>query len=45
METQLKIFNKPFHVAIVIDPINMEMKAFRILNSKCVEISFAIFEE
>lgn len=45
METQLKIFNKPFHAAIVIDPINMEMKVFRILNSKCTEIPFAIFEE
>jgi len=44
METQSKIFNKEFHAAIVVDPINLELKAFRISNGKCIEIPYAIFE-
>jgi len=43
IETQRKYFNKPFHVAMVIDPINMEAKAFKLLNEQCIEIPYAIF--
>ncbi len=43
LETQKKYFNKPFHAAIVLDPITKDMKAFRLINDKCIEIPYAIF--
>ena len=43
IQTQMKYFRQPFHAAIVIDPINIEAKAFRILNKKCIEVPYAIF--
>ena len=42
VETQRKYFNKSFHVALVVDPIKKEIKAFKIKNSECVEIGYAI---
>ncbi|MBW1933599.1 MAG: hypothetical protein JRI56_11495 [Deltaproteobacteria bacterium] len=44
VDTQARMFNKPFHVALVVDPINMELKAFRIIDGKCIEIPYAVFE-
>jgi len=44
VDTQARMFNKPFHVALVIDPINLELKAFRIIEGKCIEIPYAVFE-
>ncbi|MEA2054202.1 MAG: hypothetical protein U9O96_03665 [Candidatus Thermoplasmatota archaeon] len=45
MDTQSRMFNKPFHVALVADPINMELKAFRIVDERCIEIPYAVFED
>jgi len=45
MDTQSRMFNREFHVALVIDPINLEFKAFRISNGKCIEVPYAVFEE
>ena len=43
IETQRKYFNKPFHIAMVVDPINMEAKAFKLVGNECIEIPYAIF--
>jgi proteasome lid subunit RPN8/RPN11 len=45
IQTQKKYFNKPFHAAIVIDPINLEIKSFRYKHEQCIEIPYAIFNE
>ena len=45
VDTQARMFNKPFHVALVVDPINLDMKSFRIIGEKCMEIPYAVFEE
>jgi len=45
IETQSKMFTQPFHTALVIDPVNLEMKAFRVVNAKCMEIPYAIFSK
>lgn len=45
VDTQKRMFNKVFHAALVIDPITHEVKAFRMQNSTCVEIPFAVFAE
>lgn len=45
IETQSKMFTQPFHIALVVDPVNLEMKAFRILDKKCMEVPYAIFRE
>ena len=44
IQTQMKYFSQPFHAAIVIDPINIEAKAFRISNRKCIEVPYAVFK-
>ena len=43
--TQEKMFNKKYHAAVVIDPINYEMRSFRIHQDICVEIPYAIFSK
>ncbi len=44
IETQRRYFNQPFHAAIVVDPIEKQMKSFRLVNDECIEIPYAIFE-
>ncbi|MBC7081596.1 MAG: Mov34/MPN/PAD-1 family protein [Thermoplasmatales archaeon] len=44
LDTQKNYFNKRFHASIVIDPINKEARAFRIINEECFEIPYAIFK-
>lgn len=44
LETQRRMFDQPYHTAIVIDPINQEIKAFRLSGSGYDEAPFAIFE-
>jgi len=44
LETQRRMFDQPYHTAIVIDPINQDMKAFRLSGNGYDEVSFAIFE-
>jgi len=43
IETQKKFFNKPFHVALVIDVARMETKAFKLIGENCISIPYAIF--
>jgi len=45
VDTQARMFNKPFHAAIVIDPISLELKSFRLSENRCIEISYAVFTE
>jgi proteasome lid subunit RPN8/RPN11 len=45
IDTQKRMFNKPFHSALVVDPIKREMKAFRLRNKDYKERSFAIYKE
>ncbi len=44
LETQRRMFDQPYHTAIVIDPINQDMKAFRLSGDSYDETAFAIFE-
>ncbi len=44
ISTQKLYFNKPFHAAMVIDPISMEAKLFRLYGEECFEIPYIIFE-
>ncbi len=45
LDTQIRMFNQPFHVALVADPITMELKAFRLVDGSCVEIPYAVVEK
>jgi len=44
LDTQMRMFNQPFHVALVADPVTMELKAFRLIDDTCVEIPYAVVE-
>jgi proteasome lid subunit RPN8/RPN11 len=44
LETQRRMFDQPYHTAIVIDPINQDIKAFRLSGNGYDEVAFAIFE-
>ena len=43
-DTQIRMFNKKFQSAVVIDPISIEMKAFQLLGSEIYEKPYAILE-
>lgn len=43
LATQKEMFNKPFHFAAVIDPVNMDMRAYALDGEECVERRYAIF--
>lgn len=43
MDTQRRMFNRPFHVALVADPVSQEVKAFRSREERCLEIPYAVF--
>ncbi len=45
LDTQRRMFNQPFHVALVADPISLELKAFRLLDDECVEIPYAVVKK
>lgn len=45
IDTQNRMFNKLFHAALVVDPVNYEVKSFRLQNGNCVEIPFAVFQK
>lgn len=45
IDTQKRMFNKPFHTALVVDPIKREMKAYRLRNKDYIERKFAVFKE
>ncbi|MEW5760453.1 MAG: Mov34/MPN/PAD-1 family protein [Candidatus Thermoplasmatota archaeon] len=41
--TQKKMFNKNFHVAVVVDPINREMKAYKLTETHYEEKVYAVY--
>jgi len=43
LETQRTIFNQPYHSAMVVDPVNKEVKTFRLAGKGYEEIAFAVF--
>lgn len=45
LDTQIRMFNQPFHVALVADPVALELKAFRWMDGECVEIPYAVVEQ
>jgi proteasome lid subunit RPN8/RPN11 len=44
VDTQSRMFTQPFHAAIVVDPLTVDMKAFRLARDACVEIPYAVYE-
>ena len=44
ISTQKRMFNKAFHVAIVIDPINKEFKAYKMVGNVVDERVFGIYK-
>jgi proteasome lid subunit RPN8/RPN11 len=45
LKTQRNMFNQPYHVALVIDPLNKEIKIFRLAGSGYEEIPFAVYRD
>ncbi len=43
LDTQRRIFNQTYHSALVIDPVNKDIKAFRLVLDGYEEMSFAVF--
>lgn len=43
LDTQRRMFNQPYHSALVIDPVNEDIKAFRLARDGYEEMAFAIF--
>jgi proteasome lid subunit RPN8/RPN11 len=43
IETQKKMFNTPWHFAIVIDPVKFDVAAFALRNEKLENLIFAIY--
>ncbi len=44
LETQRSFFDQPYHSALVIDPINRDVKAFKLSASGYEEVAFAVYE-
>lgn len=42
LETQRAMFDQPYHTALVIDPLNEEVKAFRLSGQGYAEVPFAL---
>lgn len=45
IETQRRIFNSPFHTALVVDPVKQETKAYKLKGKGYVERDFAVYGE
>lgn len=45
LETQRAMFDQPYHSALVIDPINYDVKVFRLSGQGYEEVPFAIFKQ
>lgn len=43
LETQTKFFSQPYHVAVVVDPVNEEARAFRLEGGGYSEVPFAVY--
>jgi proteasome lid subunit RPN8/RPN11 len=44
IETQKRMFNKPYHIALVVDPLKKEMKAYKMRGSGYVERKLAVYD-
>jgi proteasome lid subunit RPN8/RPN11 len=44
LETQRSMFNQPYHVALVIDPVNKDIKTFGLCAGGYEETAFAVFD-
>jgi proteasome lid subunit RPN8/RPN11 len=42
LDTQRAMFNEPYHAALVIDPINQDIKTFRLAGDGYEEVPFAV---
>jgi len=45
LRTQRTIFNQTYHIALVVDPINEEIKTFRLAEDSYEETAFALFDD
>jgi len=43
IDTQVSMFNRPFHSALVIDPVNMEIETFMVENGRSCHRPFAVY--
>jgi 26S proteasome regulatory subunit N11 len=43
IETQKRMFNRPFHTALVVDPVKGDVKAYKLKEKGYVEVSFAVY--
>lgn len=44
LDTQRSMFSQSYHVALVVDPLNEEIKAFRLAGEGYEEVRFALFD-
>ena len=44
LDTQRSVFDQPYHSALVIDPINKDVKTFRLAGEGYEEMTFAVFD-
>ncbi|OPY31275.1 MAG: Mov34/MPN/PAD-1 family protein [Methanomassiliicoccales archaeon PtaU1.Bin124] len=43
IDTQVRMFNQPFHIALVIDPVNSEIATFYLKDGRVAERPFAVY--
>ena len=43
VDTQVSMFNRPFHSALVIDPVNHEIETFKVENGRSQHRPFAVY--
>ncbi len=43
VDTQTSMFNRPFHSALVIDPVNMEIETFKVTDGRSYHRPFAVY--
>jgi 26S proteasome regulatory subunit N11 len=43
IDTQVSMFNRPFHSALVIDPVNMEIENFKVVKGRSLHRAFAVY--
>lgn len=43
LNTQMSVFKENFHSAIVIDPINREIEAFKLRGKSCMPLDFSVY--
>lgn len=43
VDTQRRMFSNPLSAALVVDPVRLDWKAFRIVEDRCLEIPYAVY--